>query len=117
MNDDNPLGLRLPAPEVTPEEIERVFSYLQGREWVVARVICEALGMDDRRLRKIAEWSDGRILSGPGCPGYRAFDDRARIQDADHAACTLEGQALRMLKRAASIRRRYHRFKSTPAGS
>jgi hypothetical protein len=117
MDATNPLGLRLPAPEVTQQEVQRVFDYLRGREWVVAREICQALTLDDRRLRKIAEWSDGTILSGPGCPGYRAFDDAARIQDADDAACRLEGQAKRMLQRAASIRRRYHAVKTIPAAS
>ena len=36
-----------------------------------AETLCSALGWKDRRLRRAAEASDGRILSAPGVTGYR----------------------------------------------
>lgn len=110
MADTAELGLRLPKPEVTPEDVLSLCRHLLDRGWVPARVLCEELGIDDRRLRALAEHSDGAILSGPGCPGYKVFTSRAEIDDADRAASSLEGQARRMLARAAGIRRRFHRY-------
>ncbi|HTJ77982.1 MAG TPA: hypothetical protein VL357_03225 [Rariglobus sp.] len=80
------LGLKMAAPEVSESEIQSLATWLEGKEWCTARQIEEALGLDERKVRAIAEHSDGLILSGPGCPGYRLFDGATRIGDADRAA-------------------------------
>jgi len=105
------LGIKTPAPEVTEDEIALVCDYLaKEKRWVTSAEIEHMLGIKDRHLRAIAEYSDGRILSGPGCPGYKLFTGATEIQDADACAGRLESQAKKMLHRAAKIRRRYHRF-------
>ena len=109
------IGMPSAAPEVSPEEIERLCAYLVGRGWVKAPVIERETGFDDRKIRKIAEWSDGRILSGPGTPGYKLFTGATEIDEADRCASQIESQARRMIRRAASIRRRFHRYARTPA--
>lgn len=103
------LDLHSPAPLITAEQVELVVGLLRGKGWVKAAEICAMLSIDDRRLRAIAEFSDGRILSGPGCPGYRLFT-REALADADLAAGRLESQGKRMLQRAIAIRRRFHHF-------
>ncbi|MDD2763448.1 MAG: hypothetical protein PHE83_05680 [Opitutaceae bacterium] len=103
------LALEVSKPVVTPEQVELVASYLRGKGWVKGAVIAEALKIDDRRLRAIAEFSDGRIISGPGCPGYQLFTGEA-LADADLAASRLESQGKRMISRAIAIRRRFHHF-------
>jgi len=103
------LDIKLPAPSVTPAEVEQLVEFLTGKGWLTARQIFEALGIDDRRLRAIAEHSDGRILSGPGCPGYRYFD-RDALPHAEHAIACIESQAKKMLLRAVAYRTRYHRY-------
>lgn len=108
--DAGELGLSLPKPEVSQEEIVGLCRHLAGRGWVTAAVLSGELHVSDRHLRKIAEYSDGAILSGPGCPGYKVFTSRSEIADADRAASSLEAQARRMLARAGKIRRRFHRY-------
>jgi hypothetical protein len=104
------LGLREAAPEVSAEEVAALTTWLRGRGWVKAREIEAALGIDERKLRAMAEHSDGEILSGPGCPGYRRFDRETSLGDADRAASRLESQGRKMLLRAGTIRRRLHRY-------
>jgi hypothetical protein len=104
------LEIRIPAPEVSPAEVDQVCEFLRGKGWVKAAVIEEALKINDRKLRAITEHSEGRILSGPGCPGYKLFDGHTEIGEADHAASRLESQAKHMLTRAMTYRRRIHRL-------
>lgn len=110
LDDGNELGLKLPAPEVSAAEVDSLCEWLAGKGWIKAAQIEAELKINERKVRAIAEHSDGRILSGPGCPGYKLFDGAAAIADADRAASQLESQARKMLKRAGSIRRRFHRY-------
>jgi len=103
------LDIKTPAPEVTTGEVDGLVEFLTGKGWLTAKQIAEATGIDDRRLRAITEHSSGRILSGPGCPGYRYFDKDA-LPHAEHAIACLESQATKMNKRAITYRQRYHRF-------
>lgn len=105
------LAVRTPSPEISPEEVDRVCAALaRADDWIDAAALAEQLGINDRKIRLAAEHSDGRILSGPGCPGYKLLDSSARLGDADRAASSLESQARRMLLRAARIRARMHRY-------
>lgn len=109
MSENLELPLRLSKkPTVSPDEIEAVCAFLAGKGWMKAKLIEEQIAIDDRRMRVIAEHSDGRILSGQN--GYRFFDRATPIDEVDQAASWLESQAKRMLQRAGSIRRRLHRF-------
>jgi hypothetical protein len=98
------------APEVSPEEVERLCDFLRGRGWLTSKQIFAEIALEERKIRAIAEHSDGRILSGPGCPGYKLFTGATEIAEADLCASRLEGQAKKMIVRAGSIRRRYHRY-------
>lgn len=104
------LDLRLPAPDITVADVDALCAHLRGRGWVTAKQLAAEIGLDDRKIRAVAEHSDGRILSGPGCPGYRLFDGATSLDDARRAANALQSQGNRMLHRAASIWRRYHRY-------
>jgi hypothetical protein len=98
------------APVVSQAEIDSVISFLTGRNWTKASEITAAIGIDDRRIRVIAEQSEGAILSGPGCPGYKLLTCAAQLREVDEAAGRLESQGRRMIARAYSIRRRAHRL-------
>jgi len=104
------LAIKVPAQEVSAEDVEHVCDFLRGNGWVKAREIEAKLNIDERKIRAIAEHSKGRILSGPGCPGYKLFDGHAEIGEADLAAGRLESQAKHMLSRAVAYRKRIHRF-------
>jgi len=108
------LSIKTPAPEVSPEDVEQLCATLKGRGWVYARdLAATSATLDDRKLRAIANASDGRIISGQ--KGYRLLDGSAAIEDADRSATWLESQARQMLRRAAQIRRRLHRYAKDPA--
>lgn len=102
------LGMRIEGPEVKPSEVDAMCEFLRGKGWLRAADIQEATGTGDRKMRAIAEHSDGRIISGQS--GYRFLDRSTPIDEVDAAASWLEGQAKRMLDRARAIRRRYHRY-------
>lgn len=105
-----PISTHAKAPEVTEAEVAAVCDWLRGRGWVKAAEISATFSMSDRKVRAIAEASDGRILSGPGSPGYRLFTGTTEIEEADRCASQIESQARRMFARAVSIRRRFHRY-------
>lgn len=102
------LGIRIAGPEVEPAEIEAMILFLRGKGWLKASEIEAAIAVGDRKMRVLAEHSDGRILSGQN--GYRLFDQSTPLGEADQAASWLESQGKKMLLRGAAIRRRYHRY-------
>lgn len=107
------LSIKTKAPKVSADEIETVCRHLDGRGWVLAQVLGDELQLSDRKLRAIAEHSDGRILSGQ--LGYRLFDRSTPLAEADQAASWLEDQGKKMLLRGAAIRRRFHQYARHPA--
>ena len=104
------LKLAKAGPEISAHEVDLLTSYLCGRGWVRASRLEIDLHLDERRVRAIAEASDGLIISGPGCPGYKLLAGTAELADVDHAACRLESQAKRMLHRARALRMRAHQL-------
>lgn len=102
------LGLKIPGPEVDPAEVEQMIRFLAGKGWLRAAEIETATQCNDRKMRAIAQHSEGRILSGQ--QGYRLFDRTTPLEEADRAATWLESQAREMLRRGAAIRRVYHRY-------
>lgn len=102
------LNINTKKPPVSSDEIKALESALQGRGWVFARTLQSELGLSDRKIRSIAESSDGAIISGQ--KGYRLLDASVPIEDVDHAASWLESQSRQMANRARAIRRRYHRY-------
>lgn len=108
------LGLRIPSPEVTPAELAGAVDFLRGKGWIKASEIEAVAQIGDRKMRAIAEFSEGRILSGQN--GYRLLDRSTPIEEVDQAATWLESQGKKMLLRGAAIRRRYHQFAREPEG-
>ena len=91
------------------QEIERLVSYLldAGDQWLTASEIAKALNMGDRRVRKLAEHSQGRIVSAPGCPGYRHINHTTTEQIAEIRS-RLASQAKAMMRRSILIGRLAH---------
>jgi hypothetical protein len=79
---------------------------LSGRGWMTARELRE-MGFNDRVLRLIVEADeDGEILSYPGSPGYRLFDE-APFAELDGVKA-LKSQGRAMLRRFVRYERRRH---------
>jgi hypothetical protein len=90
-------------------EVERLVSHLleAGDQWLTAAEIAKALGMGDRHVRKLAEHSKGRIISAPGCPGYRHINHTTTEQIAE-IQNRLTSQAKAMIQRSILIGRLAH---------
>lgn len=107
---DLPFSSSPPVPETSEARLlaDILISYLyRNPDWHTARQLAETLDLNDRRIRQLAELSDGRIVSGPGCPGYRHIR-HCTPDDIAHAADQLRSQARRMLARSIRLRRRAH---------
>ena len=61
----------------------------------------------ERRIRAIANRTDGAVISYPGSPGYRLTLE-ATIEEIQAATAALRHQAGEMSKRALQIDRVYH---------
>jgi hypothetical protein len=72
-----------------------------------ARELSASLGLSDRQIRRAAELAGGRIVSGPGSPGYCHLDHCTAAQVA-HIADTLRSQARHMLARSIRLRKNAH---------
>lgn len=97
------------APPAPPAgEVEALIRYLAWHPgFHTAAKLSTALNHTDRKIRQLAEASDGFIISGPGSPGYCHIShcDTERLA---HIADTLRSQARSMLARSIRIRKRAH---------
>lgn len=115
MSENLELDFSQRPPQASVDEVEAVCAFLVGKDWIKARQIEEEIEIDDRRMRVIAERSDGRILSSH--KGYRLFDPSTSIEEAERAANRLISQGKKMIQRGVAIRRRFHRFAKPKAAS
>ncbi len=79
---------------------------LRGRDWITAKEL-KVHGFSDRELRDLVEHSEGQILSFPGSPGYKLFDEATLEEIASSGS--LRNQARAMLRRWLRYQRRLHR--------
>jgi hypothetical protein len=127
------LALKLPEPEITPEQIDRLVAVLRDAEahraaipatgrrqpppgWLTAAEIADLMGatMTDREVRAIASAACPSVVSYPGSPGYKLWQ-LCTIAEIDHCIEAFESQGSDMIKRAALYRRAYHcRFRGSP---
>jgi hypothetical protein len=99
---------RPPAP-ASATEVDRLLAHLATTtDWTSAKRLAEALDLTDRKIRQLAEQSDGLIVSAPGMPGYKHFDHCTPAEIA-HAADAFRSQARQMLARSIKLRNRAHR--------
>lgn len=112
-------------PRIDPGEIARMCLVLEGAGWLTAEHVALVLAPDPdleldpstnsiqpsesakRRIRAIANASEGRILSYPGSKGYRLTKE-ATVEEIATATAKLRHQANEMLQRALEIDRVYH---------
>lgn len=99
-----------PRPASAPEigEVECLLAWLSAHPgFHTAKQLAATLGHSDRKIRQLAEASDGLIVSGPGSPGY-CHIYHCPPDTIGHIADTLRSQARAMLARSIRIRRRAH---------
>lgn len=104
------LGLKLPAPAVTPAQIEQLVAVLRdGGGWMTAaEVAAQIEHATERSVRKVASAAAPAVVSYPGSPGYKLWAD-CTVDEINHAIEAFESQARDMIKRANLFRQAYHR--------
>lgn len=101
------------APAVDAAELDRLIYWLESMDgWATSEAILRWMGLPvtdghRRRLRALAEASDGRIASAPGAPGY-ILTKKLRPEDL-HLIEGLRTQSDRMRARYISIMNQWHR--------
>ncbi len=106
---------KAPAPKVGPGDVALLCRVLRGQGWLTAQEIVNllntpeyAIGWTDRYIRAVAETSDGAILSYPGSPGYKVFDE-ATEKECAHCDAAWASQIERMTARRTHYQRRHHK--------
>lgn len=111
------LGLKLPAPEVSPEQVEQLVAVLREgpadkEEWTgwmtAAEIAGKIEGATERKVRKTASAAAPAVVSFPGSPGYKLWAS-CTVAEINHAIASFEAQATDMIRRANLYRRAYHR--------
>jgi len=98
------------APPALPSgEVERLVNYLyeRGMQWTTSSQILADLGINDRKLRVLKGQSSNRIISGPGCPGYRHLKF-CTLEDLYEAAARRHSQAKAMIADYISLKKLAH---------
>lgn len=93
------------APKISAEEVNLLIACLRGKGWLTARLISQALSWPDRKIRAVANASEGQVISGQ--LGYRLTCE-ASIAEIQHATKWMRHQANAMLARVMEIDRVYH---------
>ncbi len=97
-----------PPQPCSAGEVETLVSFLsQNPGFHTAKVLSEFLSFSDRKIRQLAEASDGLVVSGPGSPGYIHFK-HCPAEKLSHIADTLRSQARSMLSRSIRLRKLAH---------
>lgn len=110
INMDEQLKFKLAERATNDQQLNALVAWLKGQDdWQTAKQITKALGLSDRIIRNLASQSGGKIISGPGCPGYKHID-RATREEVAGAIARMDHQARAMLIRSRSIERQYHRL-------
>lgn len=97
--------IKAKGPKVTPEEISALVAVIRDRGWLTASEITRTICWPDRKIRAVANASEGQIISGQS--GYK-LTNQATIEEIEHAANWLRHQASEMTHRALQIDRIRH---------
>jgi len=89
--------------------VDRLVAILltHGERWTTSSEIAKETGYNERHIRDLAEHSECRIVSGPGCPGYRHILHTTTAQIAE-VVNRLQSQAKRMISRSVKINKAAH---------
>ncbi len=109
---------RTKAPRIAGDEISLLIRVLAGRGWMTGQEIGGTPEFTplferskraniERKIRAIANASNGHVISYPGSPGYRLTRE-ATIAEIQTATAVLRHQGGEMIQRALQIDRVYH---------
>jgi len=98
---------RNPGPPQAHVDRMVALLFAAGGRWMTSAEIAKETGFNDRHIRDLAEHSECRIVSGPGCPGYRHILHTTTEQISE-IVNRLQSQAKRMIARSIKINKTAH---------
>lgn len=101
------LPLNAKAPKIGEDEIGLMIAQLRGNGWRTASQLGAKTAQQRRLLRAIANASGGRIVSYPGSPGYKLFDE-CLPHELAHADGAIGSQIRALTVRRVEINYRMH---------
>jgi hypothetical protein len=108
MIDQGQFDFSAPPPSSAAPEVDLLIRHLLDHPgFHTAHQLAQSLDLTDRKIRQLAEHSDGLIVSGPGSPGY-CHIRHCPAEKIAHIADTLRSQARSMLSRSIRLRRQAH---------
>lgn len=97
-----------PQPAPAAGEVDALIRHLRKNPgFHTARELSDRLDLSDRKIRQLAEASDGLIVSGPGSPGYIHID-HCPTEKLSHISNTMISQGKNMVRRGIRMKRRAH---------
>lgn len=101
--------IKMPALPVSSRDVLQFCAQLHGKGWQTSTQLGATTEKAKRRLRQIAELSNGAIVSYPGSPGYKLFDE-CEPDDFRHGRYATRAQIRKMFEKWRKIERRMHQF-------
>jgi len=96
------------SPAATVGEVAKLVELLRGEGWQTAEALAvRSGGWSDRKVRRVASAAVPGVVSFPGSPGYKLWDE-CSVDDINHAIEAFESQARDMAARALLYRQAYH---------
>ena len=102
-----PTQLELLPPKRINPQVQDLIKVLRGRDWTRAREIIRQTGWSDRQIRALANESRHRIVSYPGSPGYKLFED-CTVDEIHRAINAIGSQTREMTAKLKDLLRAYH---------
>jgi len=93
--------------QIREMQMAKFVSFLKGRDWIGSKQIKQAIGLNERTARSLAEHSDGEIISSQR--GYKLIYD-ATADEVSHSINSLESRAKKITARAIKIRKLFHKI-------
>jgi hypothetical protein len=81
-----------------------------NRGWIKSRELGAVTEAQKRRLREVAEFGEGKVVSYPGSPGYKLLND-CSLEELRHGDRAVRSQIRGMAKKWKPIWRRMHALK------
>lgn len=110
-----PIRMRRTDEDRAREDAETLVAQLRGFPALCGRPsaqVCDYLGWADRRLRAAAEASAGRVLSAPGCTGYRLAESTPVDSYYANERARYQSQIRVMQRRLSEMDRAVHGVKT-----
>lgn len=98
------------TPEAKVEDVRAMAAVLAGRKKAVSAASLAQLlgqGWTDRKVRAVARAAAPGIVSWPGAPGYKLWQE-CSVEEIQHAIAAFQSQARDMTARAQLYQNAYH---------